>query len=823
MNTESPESKKIKDLPDYSALQKLAAALWQQDKAYHGAAIMVGAGFSRSAATTGNVNRRLPLWDDLSAALAKDLHAKSSSDPLRLGEEYCAYFGKQALYDLIKKEISDEAWTPGELYKSLLEFPWSEVLTTNWDSLLERASMEVHDPVYSIVSRQEDLSNSSSPRIVKLHGTVNLTGNLVFTQEDYRKYPQRHAAFVNFARQVFIENELCLLGFSGDDPNFLQWVGWVRDQLTTHARRIYLAGALRLTAAKRKYLESINIAPIDLSDLVADYDDRDTRHTRATEIFLQALKNLKPKQVWEWSPAELHRTTEELDKTTRDHAYAATLLERKLPALASDRESYPGWLVCPPEIRWRLQTQINDPYPNASNISQLTTESRSNLLYEIAWRHSVTYEATPPWLAREFLKICDPAEPCVLSKKQQMEVALLLLKNTRWFDDTESRAIKENTMSILEKNARYWPESTDELIFYQAIIARDRFDYPVIEGLIEEISGREPIWKLRKAALLAELGRFDEGEKLIEEAHRKLLIQYHNDRNSIYILSRLAWAHWLLRGAKMGRLDKSSEAFPSSYRDTKCDPWNHIEYMRERITKVLEEQEQQQGIEPSFEPGYYKDKSNIVTFSNELPPILLLEGISNSAGMPLRWDMFAFLVEPASRLVGLDDLDDAPRFSLAIRAANSDTSETLKKTFSRIRLAGIPQNEADKLLNFCIQAIDYWKQKRSTGTPTQQRHAIDRLRVFIEVLARVLVRAIPEQAKSVFRLAMELGKDPALCNLWLFDALDHLIDYSLKSIPKSQHHDLLVDTLLFPLQAEIGMADFDKWPNPVIECPSNSN
>ena len=208
MTTIKANYQSIKDLSDYPAVQKLAAALWQQENAYHGAAVMVGAGFSRSAATTGDVNRKLPLWPDLSSALATELGASAHSDPLRLAQEYLAYFGKQALHDLIKKEVNDAAWSPGEQHKSLLELPWSEVLTTNWDTLLERASMEVHHPVYNVVSRQEELSNARSPRIVKLHGTVKVTEDLVFTQEDYRKYPQRHAAFVNFSRQVFIENEL---------------------------------------------------------------------------------------------------------------------------------------------------------------------------------------------------------------------------------------------------------------------------------------------------------------------------------------------------------------------------------------------------------------------------------------------------------------------------------------------------------------------------------------------------------------------------------------------------------------------------------------
>lgn len=808
------------NLPDYSALKQLAAALWQQNNAYHGAAVMVGAGFSRSSASTGDINRKLPLWNDLSSILAKDLGASSSSDPLRLAEEYCAYFGKQALHELVIREINDAAWVPGELHKSLLELPWSEVLTTNWDTLLERASMEVHQPVYNVVSRQEDLSSARSPRIVKLHGTVNITEHLVFTQEDYRKYPQRHAAFVNFGRQVFIENELCLLGFSGDDPNFLQWAGWVRDQLATHARRIYLVGALHLTAAKRKYLESINVAPIDLGDLVTGYDD-DAKHVEATRIFLRTLKGLKPKRAWEWSPTQLIRsnvTAEELDKTSGNPAHASALLERQLPALEADRKSYPGWLVCPTTLRWQLQGQINDPLPTLQNMSEMAPDSRAKLLYEISWRYGVTYQAIPPWLTHDLLTICDPAKLCVLTKKQQLEVALLLLKNTRWFDDAESRSIEKTTTAILKQNMKHWLECANELTFHQAIMARDRFDYPALEKFSDKISGREPVWKLRKASLLAELCRFDEGNELIAEAYRELLGQYRNDCNSIYVISRLAWAHWLLRGVETWNPGKTFEAFPSSYQDSKCSPWNHIEHIQERIYKALEKQQKQHGIEPSFEPGRYKNNSDTVTFNNELHPLLLLEGISSSVGMPLRWNDVNFLVEPASKLAVLDEVNGIHCFALAIRAASSDTSDVLKKVFSRTKIACLPHDEVNILLDYCIQAVDYWSSKWREGGETRS-NAIDRLRVFIEVLARVSVRATAEQAKRVFHLAISLGRSPAIQHFWLFDPLAHMIKYALKSIPESLHHELLLDALSFPLQAEIDIKDHKEWPNPIIKFP----
>lgn len=280
------------NLSDYPAIKKLAEALWRHDPKMHGAAIMVGAGFSRCSSTHADGARKLPLWRQLADRLARETGSATPGssafpDPLQLAEEYRAYFGQAALNDLIRSEIQDVAWQPGPLHTELLGLPWSEVLTTNWDTLLEKAALHIHAPAYNVVAKQSDLSCVRGPRIVKLHGSIGTTEQFIVAQEDYRKYPQTFAAFVNFARQVFIENELCLLGFSGDDPNFLQWAGWVRDQLADHARRMYLVGALNLSAARRRFLESINIVPIDLWDAIKDdSDDPDVRHRRATEVFL---------------------------------------------------------------------------------------------------------------------------------------------------------------------------------------------------------------------------------------------------------------------------------------------------------------------------------------------------------------------------------------------------------------------------------------------------------------------------------------------------------------------------------------------------------
>lgn len=825
---------KISDLSDYPAIKKLASALHQFDANQHGAAIMIGAGFSRSAAhhDVGG-DKKMPLWYEFSKKLVKELNPNdkdfSFSDPLRVAEEYRAYFGQAALNDRIRSEIDNDAWKAGELYQSLLKLPWSEVMTTNWDTLLERtaSAKNFRGPNYTPVTKSSDFTWAPSPRIVKLHGTIGTTETFIAAQEDYRNYPKNFAPFVNFARQVFIEHELCMLGFSGNDPNFLHWAGWVRDHLAGHARKIYLVGALRLTATKRKYLESINIAPIDLWNAVKQHeDDLDLMHQEATKLFLQAMLDEKQSRVkpYEWIPSKLHQTQETQEDRTRKYKepeYAATLLKSQLGKLQKDRESYPGWLVCPPSLRWQVQSQI-DPFPNPENIAALAIDDRAKLLYEIAWRHDITFAYLAPWLADALFQFANPEEPCILNKRQQMEIAFVLLKNNRWLeanDEEGKQAIQvriKSLVAILEKHAQYLPDCTAELAYHQALIARDELDHVGMEALVDKVAGEDPVWKLRQAALLRELGRLDDGNRLITEAYRELRERYRFSQNSIRIFSRLSWAHWLLKAATQYQTDKTVEALPAIFKDLQCDPWTWIEDIQEESSRQQEKYlKNKNPIELLFDQGHYRDNSNNHS-TNDASEILVLEGLIGSVGINVN-----LLANSAEKLVlsggsGIKLWD----YTLAIRAALSEDSQLIKGVFTRIGLACASKEVVDTLVDRILLAIGYWREKRSNGTTDQRNHALSALRVPMEVLARLVVRVSPEKAKDIFRLAVSFGQQKNLQHHWLFDVTNSLLTRSLKSIPKSEQGELLAEALAFPLQSEVMSGDFPRCANPVINHPN---
>jgi len=279
---------------------------------------MVGAGMSRNALPRRPGRAVMPTWWDLISALIDRLYpqglgedrrrsellrqAGATSTALRLADEYVAAFGRSSLDELILATTPDHDFKPGRLHRMLVELPWADILTTNYDTLIERVAETGYGQRYTVIRTPSELPAGQRPRIVKLHGSFPSIRPFVFTEEDFRIYPQQAAPFVNLARQVVMENVLCLIGFSGDDPNFLAWTGWVRDQLADYTPQIYLCGLLTLTNSQRMLLQGRGVTPIDLTPLfpTEKYPEPGIRHSLSLEWFFLSLQEGRPYDPLEW-------------------------------------------------------------------------------------------------------------------------------------------------------------------------------------------------------------------------------------------------------------------------------------------------------------------------------------------------------------------------------------------------------------------------------------------------------------------------------------------------------------------------------------------
>ena len=270
-----------------------------------------------------------------------------------LAHQVQAAFGRPHLDQMLRDAVPDLQHEPSPLHVDLLDLPWSDVFTTNYDTLLERARRSVISQRYDLVLKPDDLTHSNRPRIVKLHGSLPSEGPFVITDEDYRRYPRDFAPFVNAVRQALLENTLCLIGFSGDDPNFLQWVGWIHDSLgRRNAPKMYLVGLLDLSDSQKTFLsERRNITPVDMS-LCADIADN---HYQALQHFLAYLhsRRIADNQL-DWPGVENPDAPPDNRNEPRE-------IRKTVEAWKSQRARYPGWLV-PPEDRRSLLRFETSPW-----------------------------------------------------------------------------------------------------------------------------------------------------------------------------------------------------------------------------------------------------------------------------------------------------------------------------------------------------------------------------------------------------------------------------------------------------------------------------
>jgi SIR2-like domain len=371
--------------PDIANVHFIREALWRH-KAIGNASIMIGAGFSRNADPISGSARPMPDWVEMAKALCAPLYpsdqarldaaileASGTSGFLRLAQEYHTAFGPSALSNRIRDLVPDLEHRPSDLHKRLLRLPWADIFSTNWDTLLERSCADVFERSYDIVRTIEQIPYATRPRIVKLHGTFPAHEPFIFTEEDYRTFPAKFAPFVNLVQQSMMETSFCLLGFSGDDPNFLHWSGWVRDNLSASAPKIYLVGWLELSVHRRRMLEARNVMPVDLSSLpqAANWP-RELRHRYAADWFIKALEMAQPYNVSSWPSAGGPSISlpphlgfvppitspvpqaEPYPQSDNQKPERVNLFRRVLQAWAHNRRLYPGWMIAPEHIRRAL-------------------------------------------------------------------------------------------------------------------------------------------------------------------------------------------------------------------------------------------------------------------------------------------------------------------------------------------------------------------------------------------------------------------------------------------------------------------------------------
>lgn len=862
------------NFPDLSPVEYIRDKLWSH-KPHGRASVMVGSGFSLNAKPVSASARPMPKWNDLVNALCDRLYpptqaelnreakasASGTSGFLRLAQEFEAMFGRTQLHETIRGLVPDNEYEPDELHRRLLKLNWADVFTTNWDTLLERTCPDIFDRSYDIIRTISEIPVSGKPRIVKLHGSFPAYEPFIFTEEDYRTYPHRFAPYVNMVQQSMMETVLCLIGFSGDDPNFLHWSGWVRDNLGPSAPKIYLVGWLNLSSQRRKMLEGRNVVPIDIAQLPAAKDwPEQFRHRYAMEWFISALEAGQPYDVTHWPYPDTPPTPPpsylgEIPRQTAGHPVSesrqgnignsaedkATHVKQLSHAWSQNRQVYPGWLVTPIGPRNSLWYSTLPWFPHIRGaLPALTAFERLNILYELMWR-----------LDRMLLPLFDEwVEPCT--------IALQAI-------DCHTRTIQDDPKNIPEKidwnhiraawafiafgllaHARregkraefdLWLErlnrfanpgnAVEQRLHYEsALFDFHTLDYEKLDATLKgwKPSDADPAWGIRKAGILSQISQEQEAISLFKNSLAKIRKTRRRDIDDIANLSREAWALWFVEAFSMGlREDEDLKAEKEPFdrwRELsihKCDA--HQEYWLLR-SKLDESKKRSEGTSErkEFDLGYRRTVRHFRNGPDEYfisaHQMLML---AEATGLPASTNHVSILVSGLDKAV-LYLGDSTPHLMAlyALRLSIGAGSDWLDTFFTRSRIALLSNDVVNNLQPTILQFINYAKEKAEKDHDRQQRFWADMLKSAMEVYSRLLLRLEPPLVNDALSLAINCYKTPLFQRSHhLNKPLSNLFSRAIESLPLIELKSRTIELFDLPLPFEVDMQIFKQWwPEP---------
>ena len=885
------------DFPDHNHFLQLQKALWQWPSSR--AAVMVGAGLSLNARPSLGASSEFPTWRQLSRAMFDEIYPSipnatseqktereehfNRGNALRLASEYKAAFGPQQLESFLRARIPDSSHQPGDIHSLLMRLPWKDVFTTNYDTLLERT--EIPERTYRPVITVNALTSAASPRIVKLHGSFPSQTPFIITEEDYRTYPQCFAPFVNTVRQSLIENAFVLIGFSGDDPNFLEWAGWIRDELGGRHSPIYLVSPHSLSNVDRSLFAQRGVTPIDLSPVFADRNPPGGNHLSALEWFLHSLHAAKPPRPEKWpqsktaskanididppalTSGEAERDEGEVEPfgESQDLPDEATVIQL-IEHWRSERNRYPGWLVPRDEIRSSLWQRTRTWTIRLINAAKdWPPRDRLLLFHEINWRLETSMipldsglmigpfesaiddllpfliDEAPPESSTRVTRAPDVSDTEVA--EAWLEIAVALLREAREnYDAKRWESIKEK----IDKVANHYPQYKDRYIYEQALWMMWNLKRNDAKKFLStwSPSSQSPLAKMWKAGLLAELDELGEACSLLRAALKEIRNSVRKAEQDIRLLSLEGWCTYLLSmmeqaaiwegiligghgEADVNKIPELREEFLERWEELKawdCDPWPLIDWFAKVLSAERPVPKRGKQIIYGFDPWQRRVSYSLLGGPDtRWLPVFASIRLIEQVGIPVRFS--GDTLKNATEWLAPFSRAYSPAHLIShLIRAGKDKELKEHSSMRRTRVADMELDTARRLNAWAMEALKREFSSLSGPIAFQSAQA-SLLETLIEAVSRLTLLLESEDLHESFCLALELHKQPEIIShVRLNRSCEPWFKRLLEAADDRQLLEWLPDLIRFPFSHENIQTEnphIFRWPDPMNEFPTD--
>lgn len=818
-------------------LDEITERLWSGH-----AAVMVGAGFSKNAKKSNPLRKSFPNWSELGNIFYKKIYGSEPNEGqhylnvLKLADEVQAAFGRPVLDQILRSEIPDKEYEPSQLHVKLMELPWTDVFTTNYDTLLERACVNVYSQKFDIVVCKEDLIHSEKPRIIKLHGSFPSERPFIISEEDYRKYPKDFAPFVNTVQQSLLENSLCLIGFSGDDPNFLQWIGWIQDNLgKENSPKIYLIGKLSLSHAQKKLLEQRNIVLVDLSDC----DGVNGSHEKALEIFIDYLleaKKIRNNLKWPENEQFFSKSPDE-DLTSQ--------VKMSIKEWECTREKYPDWAVLPEDRRNIMWTYTENNMHLIYKINKVSTPDDIRILYEFNWRIEKCLCPIFNNFISNYENVLERYNPFgnILSTDNSINPQDIEYQNLPW-DEIRQKWIElyisvmrfYREQGLIEKwkltNERLQeiyqfitPELVARLHYERCLFELFSLDISKVKTQIKEwpTNSSLPLWEAKRAGLMAEIGDADNAEKLLEQSLGNIRKQLNllPVSNNYLLVSQEAHTMQLLqyvKGSIYSRYynseeqDDNKEKFNERWNELKhykCDPWNEqklFEIKLEQPPVIKLNNIEKRG----FDIGRVTVSYSFGGIDKEILNAYSFLRYYEEVGMPFRIQNHTSGGKAAKGALNrISSYSSFWAFATLVRIGDQKAVDMI---FNRKFVCEMDISQIDALINSYLLAIEnampeIMVDNRLLGNSFSIRLAV----VIPEILSRLCVRCSDEVGLKILDFLKKVYSCSYKHN---FQGISNLIQRFIRSLPDRKQYELLGEFLDFRILSDLDEFKEREFPDP---------
>ncbi len=186
----------------------------------------VGAGVSRGAG--------IPGWGELLKAIAveeaclPDAQVEALEQLEKIDQALFLQVklrSRERLKRAVARYVSSRSRRYSLGHAMLASLPVQEVVTTNYDELFETASASARRPVARL---PYETVRDGERWLLKLHGCVSQSNDIVLTRDDYYAYRDRREALAGIVQAMLITRHMLFVGFSLEDDNFHRIIRAVR-------------------------------------------------------------------------------------------------------------------------------------------------------------------------------------------------------------------------------------------------------------------------------------------------------------------------------------------------------------------------------------------------------------------------------------------------------------------------------------------------------------------------------------------------------------------------------------------------------------------